>query len=192
MEIILWYDRIIFQFINGYFINPIFDFLMPFISERNNWILLYVFLWFFLIIKGGKKGKIFVILIIFAIIASDQISSSILKPLVNRLRPCHELEGVRILVGCGGKLGFPSSHAANYFAAATLFTYYFPKYKWIYIIIAILVAYSRIYIGVHYPLDVIFGALLGFLCSLILIIIYNNLEKFYLRFKTILKKVSVD
>jgi undecaprenyl-diphosphatase len=183
MEILFAIDKAIFYSINLGTVNRLFDIIMPFITERNNWFLLYIYVWIYLFWKGGKNGRIAAILIILAIVASDQISSSILKPLVSRVRPCYELEGVRTILGCGGRYGFPSSHAANYFAAATIFTYYFPRYKWIYISIAILVSFSRIYIGVHYPSDVIGGAILGFLSSFIIIIIYKKGEDLFMKIK---------
>jgi undecaprenyl-diphosphatase len=183
MDILYSLDKFLFYAINLGSVNRLFDIIMPFITERNNWFLLYIYVWVYLFWKGGKNGRITAVLIILAIIASDQVSASILKPLVSRVRPCYELEGVRTILGCGGRYGFPSSHAANYFAAATIFTYYFPKYKWIYISIAVLVCFSRIYIGVHYPSDVICGAILGFLSSVIIIIIYNEGERLFFKMK---------
>jgi undecaprenyl-diphosphatase len=183
MEVLLGYDRILFHLINVTLNNKIFDSLMPFITERDHWILLYIFLWLFLVIKGGKPGRIAAILVLFAVLATDQISASIIKPMVGRLRPCQELEGVRLLVGCGGKFGFPSSHAANYFGVATVLAFYFPKYKSIYILVSILIAYSRVYVGVHYPIDVLVGALLGIACGVILVSIYQSFEKLITKMK---------
>jgi undecaprenyl-diphosphatase len=88
------------------------------------------------------------------------------------------LEGVRLFVGCGGKYGFPSSHAANFFAAATVFTLFFPRYKVLYLIIAFLVAYSRVYVGVHYPADVICGSLVGAAGAFILCKVYVLIDPF--------------
>ena len=109
---------------------------------------------------------------IFSVMISDQVCSSILKPLIHRLRPCHEpsIQNLVHLVGnCGGQFGFCSSHAANTFALVTclilLFSKQFNGIKYLYIW-AIIVSYSRIYIGVHYPLDVLAGAGIGVLASL--------------------------
>ena len=78
-------------------------------------------------------------------------------------RPSHELiDGIRLLVPRGGKYGFVSSHAANMFAAATIFGYFYSRYKKLFFSIAALVAFSRVYVGVHYPADILFGGLLGY------------------------------
>jgi undecaprenyl-diphosphatase len=171
-------DQSLFWFLNTTTANVLLDKIIPFITERNNWFLLYIFLFFFLVLKLGKDGRVAAILIILAVSLADQTTSSILKPLFERLRPCHELEGVRLLAGCGGKYGFPSSHAANFFAAATLFSIFFPRYKIIYLVIALLVAYSRIYVGVHYPSDVIVGSFVGIVEAFVLYKIYIFIDTF--------------
>ena len=114
-------------------------------------------------IKGGKRGKISSAILVIAIILADYSSAQILKPFFQRLRPSHELiDGIRLLVPKGGKYGFVSSHAANIFAAATVLSYFYIKYKKLFFTIAVLVAFSRVYVGVHYPADIFFGSLLGY------------------------------
>jgi len=178
MDLLTGIDQSIFWFLNTTTANSLLDRFMPFITERDNWFLLYIFLFFFLCLKLGKEGRVAAILIILAVTLADQTTSSVLKPLFERLRPCHELEAVRLLVGCGGKYGFPSSHAANFFAAATVFSLYFPRYKILYLVIAFLVAYSRIYVGVHYPSDVIAGAIIGVMFAFILCKAYQLIGPF--------------
>ena len=101
--------------------------------------------------------------LIFGIILADYTSAQILKPFFQRLRPSHELiDEIRLLVSRGGKYGFVSSHAANMYAAATILGYFYSQHKKIFFTIAALVAYSRVYVGVHYPGDILFGGLLGY------------------------------
>ncbi len=172
-------DITVFYFINHHLQNVFFDWLMPLISDGRKWFPLfggvYVWLWW----KGGKNGRIAAVLIIFVILLSDQLSSSVLKPLFQRQRPCVVLSNVNMLTGLKTSFSFPSSHAANSFAAAFLFTHYLPHWKWTVFILAFLSGFSRVYVGVHYPSDVLGGALLGLLCAWFVIQIYNFVEKIY-------------
>ena len=156
-------DVFLFYFINNNLANPVFDGIMPFITNVQHWFLLYIALFAWLFWKGGKNGRIAAVTLLVTIILSDQINSSLLKELFVRVRPCNALTHVRLLVdGCGG-FSMPSSHAVNNFAAATVLAYFFRQYKIVYFSIAIAMAFSRVYVGVHYPFDVLVGALTGFL-----------------------------
>lgn len=153
--------------------NVFFDFVMYWASNKFIWIPLYVF-FLYLLIKNFKRNAIWLFLTIaILILCADQFSVG-LKFYFQRLRPCHEpdLEGLIHLINkkCGGSFGFVSSHASNHFAIATFLSLIFkntykyftiPIYLW-----ATLIAYSRIYLGVHYPGDVIGGAILGILLGL--------------------------
>ena len=156
-------DKAIFRFFNTTTSNPFFDILMPIITNQNIWAIPILCIILYLAIKGGRRGQITVIILIIACGLADYTSASILKPFFERLRPSHEMiEGIRVLMDKGGKYGFVSSHAANIFAAAVVFGYFYPKKKQVYFSIAALVAFSRVYVGVHYPGDIIFGGLLGY------------------------------
>lgn len=161
-------DVSLFYFINGTLANPVFDKVMPFITEVRNWYLVYVLLWFIILFNGGKYRIALAISMIVLAAITDQVSSSLLKNLVERMRPCDTLPNVHLLVGCTGSYSFPSSHAVNNFAAAMFFGYFYKHLKWILFSVATIVALSRIFVGVHYPSDVIGGALigviLGYLC----------------------------
>lgn len=159
--------------------NAFFDVIMYWASHKWFWLPVYLALAIFLV-RLYKKISIYILLAIgVAITISDQIASSVIKPWTLRLRPSHEPALIPYIhlskAGSGGMYGFVSSHAANA-AALTVFMLLLlpPRYKLLKIIIvlwAILVCYSRIYNGVHYPLDVIggitVGALSGFAVALL-------------------------
>jgi len=161
-------DLSIFYFINHTIQNPLFDKFFPFITEVKHWHITFVLLWCVSFFKGGRKGKVAAIGAIFVIIAADQISSSLIKNLVQRIRPCNALPDVHLLVGCTGSFSFPSSHAVNNFAIATFFYKFFPKLKYPLFITAFLVALSRPYCGVHYPSDIFLGGIIGALIGYIM------------------------
>ncbi|MCR4438299.1 MAG: phosphatase PAP2 family protein [bacterium] len=158
-------DVAIFYLVNVRLASPQFDVIMPFLTDIDNWRLVIALGLLALLILGGKKGRICALLLIVTITLTDQTSSSLIKPLVERARPCSALPGVRLLVGCSGAFSFPSSHATNLFGAASLLSRFYPALWPIFFTIATMVAYSRTYAGVHYPSDVLGGALLGVLCA---------------------------
>jgi len=154
-------DLDLFRFCNAVFTCQAGDWFFPFITEIRNFYIPYAVLLSALMIFGRSRGLFMVIVLVVVIVASDQLSSSFLKHLFERPRPCHVLTDVRLLVGCGGGWSFPSSHAVNNFAAAAVASAFYPRSaRWLYGY-ALLVAYSRVYVGVHYPSDILGGALIG-------------------------------
>jgi len=180
LDWILQFDTWLFFVVNKTLANPVFDVIMPFITNDKTFRIPILITWLALIIFGGKRGRIIAFLIIFTILISDQVSSFVVKPLVGRIRPCNALEGVHLLVGCSGSFSFTSSHAANMFAAATLFSFFYSKARYYFFTYAAMIAYSRVYVGVHYPFDVIGGAVLGFIAAWIIVIIYKYILVKYL------------
>ena len=163
LEYLIKIDKLIFTFFNTTISNPVFDVFFPIITNQDIWIFPILVGVIVLSIKGGRRGRICSMTLIFGIILADYTSAQILKPFFQRLRPSHELiDEIRLLVSRGGKYGFVSSHAANMYVAATILGYFYSQYKKIFFTIAALVAYSRVYVGVHYPGDILFGGLLGY------------------------------
>ncbi len=173
-------DKQIFLFLNGLH-NGFWDFVMYWMSNKLIWIPLYLYL-LFLLYKYFKKNFIYIVVTIALLIfLSDQTSVHIFKNIFMRLRPCHnpELEGMVHLVKghCGGQYGFISSHATNHFAIATFLSFMLgKKIKYFSVLIflwATVIAYSRIYLGVHYPGDVVAGTIVGILIGLIVWKLYK-------------------
>jgi undecaprenyl-diphosphatase len=155
------WDQSVFLFLNGRLIHPILDHVMPVITNADYWRVPLGIAWLLLVVFGGKKGRIVALLAAVTLTFSDQISSALIKPLVGRVRPCYALEQVRLLIQQTDSPSFPSSHAANMTAMAVLFSIHYRRLWGVFVCLAVLVSYSRIYVGVHYPLDVMAGALVG-------------------------------
>lgn len=167
--------------------SSFFDFIMYWLSDKLIWIPLYVFLIWRLYRSYGKKIWIILLFAAFAIILSDWGSVQVFKNTVQRLRPCHEpaLEGLLHLVNgkCGGQYGFISSHAANTFGLALYCLPFFKdtNKKWLVyflVIWATIVSFSRIYLGVHYPGDVLAGAIWGCLAGTAMALCAGRFIKF--------------
>ena len=159
-------DQQLFLYINS-FNSPFWDEVMYAISSTLIWIPLYLAILTFMGVRYKRKFLLILFFIILGIALSDQGSVYLFKNVFQRLRPCHEpaLEGlVHIVKGkCGGMYGFVSSHAANCFFTATISSLLIRK-KWFSISMvcwAAIIGYSRIYLGVHYPGDIICGAAFG-------------------------------
>jgi len=154
-------DLNVLYFFNHTISTGFLDRFFSTITNVNNWYIAYIILIGISWIKGGRIGKIAVIGVILLILAGDQLGHKVLKEIFQRIRPCNALADILTPLGCTGSYSFPSNHAINNFAAAIFFYRLFPNLKWVLFITAFLVALSRVYLGLHYPSDMIGGALIG-------------------------------
>ena len=161
IEFLHQFDIQILYFFNQTLSSPALDRFFSIITNVNNWFIAYIILLLISFTKGGLKGKIAVLGVILLIIFTDQLSYKILKEFFQRPRPCIALSGIITPIGCSGTWSFPSNHAVNNFAAATFYYFLFPKLKWSLFITATLVSISRVYLGLHYPSDIVGGAVIG-------------------------------
>ena len=166
-------DKQIMVFLNKTISNPIFDFIMPIITNQNFLVFFGLILIGYLAYYGGKRGRITIALLLIAASFSDAICFQVIKPWVGRIRPSHDFyEYVNLLVSKGGKYSFPSNHAANSFVFATVLSYFYEKNKTPLYVLASAIAFSRVYVGVHYPLDIVFGSIIGYIISWIILSIW--------------------
>jgi len=159
--------------------SPFWDQVMWFISAKESWYPVYAVILFFIFRKQKYYGFVTLVFIALLITLADQLSVHAFKEVFERLRPCHtpQLQGLVHTVNgkCGGQYGFVSSHASNFFALATFLSFYFQRryLSILFLVLAAIVGYSRIYLGVHFPLDVICGGLLGVVVGVLVNALYQ-------------------
>jgi len=154
-------DVSLFRFINLTLHTAWLDAAMPFFHWNRVFVPLLVLLAVFILVKGGARGRIFVAMLILSVALTDGVVCNSLKHAVGRLRPYKVIEDAHQLVRSSGRGSMPSSHAANWFAALTVTFIFYGRRAWLLLPLALLVGFGRIYSGVHYPGDVLAGALLG-------------------------------
>ena len=180
------FDQRLFIELNSMHTNSFFDSLMPFLRNGPNWYPLYVFLGAFVLLNFRSRGGWWILFFISTIAITDMTGTYIFKHNVERLRPCADPEfffHVRMLVDrCSGGYSFVSNHAANHFGMATfLFLTFKPimkRWSWIFFLWAALIAYAQVYVGVHYPLDVLSGAIIGILAGTLTGFVFNKRHGF--------------
>lgn len=173
-------DLGIFYFINHTLQNAVFDAVMPVVTDLNKIPAVLVAVAGLLVLlaaRGGATGRSAVIVLIITIAFSDQLNSSWVKHLFERVRPCHVLNDVHLLVSCGSGYAFPSSHAVNNAAGAVVLSFFYRKWTAAFVAFAALVAFSRVYVGVHYPGDVLGGLLLGSACGGLTVLLFVKARK---------------
>ena len=175
-------DMNLIKWIHQYLSNTLFDIFMPFITNKKNWTPPIIFLIFLLGFFSGPRGKIALAVLIISLSFTDAICAQIFKPFFERIRPSHlNLEGVNLLTSKGGKWSMPSNHAANIFSLATVLSYFYKRHKPLLITVAILISFSRVYVGVHFPGDVIVGGCVGFFISSLLLILWGKIKLYEIK-----------
>ncbi|MEO5681344.1 MAG: phosphatase PAP2 family protein [Chitinophagaceae bacterium] len=176
------FEKKFFFFINNSMANPFFDTVMPFLRESNLWVPLYLFLLVFATLNFGKRGLLWMLFAICTAALCDLVSSHLIKDHIFRLRPCQNAalaQQIRILANyCPRSSGFTSSHATNHFGLAMFIVVTFRSYtsRWVqlFFVWAAIICFAQVYVGVHYPFDVISGALLGSFLGYIIAKFFNN------------------
>ena len=179
-----WFEQPDFKiwfYLNCLWRSPFLDTVMPFIRNQYFWAPLYLFLLVFIPYNFGWRGLAWCAGFLLCFALGDSISASVIKPLVQRTRPCNDprLANIaQLIVPRSTGYSFPSSHAANHFAMGTFMTLTLArriKKIWpIPLLWALTIAYAQVYVGVHFPFDVLFGGLLGIAVGSFLAWLYHR------------------
>jgi undecaprenyl-diphosphatase len=163
-ETLLALDKKAFLFLNAGLAHPALDVFFLHVTQLKYWLAPLILIAFLFYRKERGRALLAIALALGLIGLSDPLCVRVLKPLFGRHRPCdpdHLVAGGRFLMGNLRSLSLPSAHAMNFFAISALFSLLYPRFRLIFFIIALIVGLSRVYVGVHYPLDVITGMLAG-------------------------------
>lgn len=170
-------DWALFTWINSTLQNGFFDLVLPWVREPLVWLPLYAFVIAIIFFNAGNRAWLMVFFLVLTASVCDFSSSSVLKPLVKRTRPCNDTDRydhLTLRVACGSGYSFPSSHATNHAGMAVflflLFKNVFRKGRYLFLLWAIIISFAQVYVGVHYPFDVLIGWGLGVVIAILMII----------------------
>jgi undecaprenyl-diphosphatase len=180
LEALQHIDQALFLFFNVTLANPITDLIMPVVTNDNLLRIGYVIAMLLILWRGDKRLRWMVLASLVVLTLTDQTASKLLKPLIERPRPCHVMDQINLLVGCGGGFAMPSSHAANAMGQAFLFSCANRGLKWYLYVFAGIVAVSRVFVGVHYPGDVLVGSAVGATYGILVTWIFGRIDRRYI------------
>lgn len=185
MEFLLEWDRSLLLLINQGMATEWLDIVLPVMRDKLVWVPVYVFILSFILFNLKRKQVLLALLMVtLTMVLSDTTSSKIVKPSVERVRPCNNdiIRPMLILrVRCGGGYSFTSSHSTNHFALSTILFLLIGKgfrWKWLLFVWAGIIALSQVYVGVHYPADILSGAVLGLMIGCI---VYFTLRSWWVK-----------
>lgn len=179
-SIIEW-DHSLFRTVNTGMANPVFDEVMPFMRNSINWIPLYLFLIVFVLVNFKQKGAWWILFFLVTVSLCDMTGTKLFKYTFLRTRPCNSEEfigHIRLLVTCPSGYGFTSNHAANHFGMATFIFLTFRRFMGKWALLAFLwagmIAFAQVYVGIHYPGDVVAGSMLGLIYGSLTAWLFNK------------------
>ena len=182
MESLLNADLEVFKFINSLDLGFMETVLIVF-RNKMTWIPLYVALLIYIIYHWKRKSWLPILFIVLTVMCSDFMSSEVIKKSIERPRPCQTLEHIEMRVHCGTGYSFTSSHATSHMALAVFWVQLFTAWgrrRWWFIPWALLVGFAQIFVGVHYPLDVLSGFVLGATIGMLFYYLYKvSYQKMY-------------
>jgi membrane-associated phospholipid phosphatase len=174
-------DKNLFTFIHAKASAPVMDGFFKLLREAFTWIPLYAFMLYWIIRYGRPYAWQFMLLTIATFAVADYTSSGLLKPLFSRERPCYDSElqdVIRGIIECGGHNSFPSSHAANHFGLAafwfrSIYLVRGQKWHWLWVW-AFMIGYAQVYVGKHYPFDIVAGGILGYCIGILWALLFER------------------